>query len=71
MFPLFSALSFLVAFIGLTSLSQATLGVGLMAGAVLLAVYARIAQAGEHHREIIARTPASQSAQPNPEDLET
>jgi hypothetical protein len=73
MFPLFSALSFLVAFIGLTALSQATLGVGLMTGAILLAIYARIAQAGEQHREIMARTQPSQprTQPPSPSRIET
>ena len=45
-------LSLFVAFFGLLTLSNATLGVGVMAGACLLAILARIAQAHQHHREL-------------------
>jgi hypothetical protein len=38
---------------GLVSLSQATFGVGLLAGACLLAIVARYAQAEYHHRRLL------------------
>lgn len=41
--------SLLVALVGFALLSQATAGVGLLAGAVLIAVYARLAQARDQH----------------------
>jgi len=41
------------AIVGAGSLSNATVGVGLMAAACLLAIFARIAQAGTHHREVM------------------
>lgn len=46
-------LSLFAAFVGFIVLSQATLGVGIMAGACLLAILARMAQASEHQCEII------------------
>jgi hypothetical protein len=42
--------SLLVAGVGVLLLSQATAGVGVLAGAILLAIYARIYQAHEQHR---------------------
>ena len=44
--------SILAGLVGLLALSNATMGVGIMAGACLLAILARIAQAHEHHREL-------------------
>lgn len=35
-------------------INQATLGVGMLAGGCLAAILARVAQAGSHHREIVA-----------------
>ena len=43
--------SILAAAVGLLSLSQATMGVGFMAGACLLAILARIAQASDHQKQ--------------------
>jgi hypothetical protein len=57
--------SVIAALIGVVSLSNATMGVGFVAGACLLAILARIAQAGEHHRELLSRT-ASQPEVPAP-----
>lgn len=37
---------------GMDRLSQATLGVGVLCGAVLVAVLARICQAADHHAEL-------------------
>jgi hypothetical protein len=45
-------LAVLAALVGLVSLSQATLGVGLICGGCLLGVLARIAQAQAQHREL-------------------
>ena len=45
-------LAVLVALVGLVSLSQATLGVGLICGGCLLGVLARIAQAQAQHRDV-------------------
>lgn len=38
--------------IGALSLSQATMGVGFIGGGCFLAIWARVIQAGVHHREI-------------------
>lgn len=46
-------LALLAAGIGLLSLSQATAGVGMLAGACLLAICARIAQAARQHRDVL------------------
>jgi hypothetical protein len=46
-------ISCVVAAIGLVSLSQATAGVGGISIAVLLAVFARIAQASAHHKAVL------------------
>lgn len=43
--------AFLVAGAGVVSLGTATTGVGLIAGAALLAIWARILQSGAHHQE--------------------
>lgn len=43
--------SLAVAFLGLVTMTQATMGATLMALAVLVAVLARLNQAGAHHRE--------------------
>jgi hypothetical protein len=42
--------SVLGAGMGVLSLSEATMGVGFIAGACLLAIWARIAQAADYHR---------------------
>ena len=52
--------------LGLGSLTQATEGVGLVAGACVLGIYARIAQASRHRDQVLkalaeARTPANSS----------
>ena len=41
-----------LALLGADRLTQPTLGVGTICGAVLLAVLARIAQAADHHAEV-------------------
>jgi hypothetical protein len=41
--------SLIVAFEGYSMLTQATIGVGYICGACLLAIYARLAQASKHH----------------------
>ena len=45
----------LASFVGLLFLSQATTGVGIICGACLLAIFARMAQASDHHQEICRR----------------
>lgn len=45
--------SFVTTFFGLISLSQATSGVGGIAIGCLLAIVARIAQAGHHHKKLL------------------
>ena len=52
MTPLLVVVSLLVAAVGALLLSQATMGVGVIAGAILLAIYARINQAHEHHASL-------------------
>ena len=47
--------SLALAVYGAIQLTQATLGVGALAGAVLLAVLARISQAADHHAELRRR----------------
>lgn len=44
-------LSVIAAVFGLLSLSEATMGVGVLALACLLGIFARIAQAHQHHQE--------------------
>ena len=44
-----------VGFVGLANLTEATKGVGIICGACLLAIFARMAQASEHHDEICGR----------------
>jgi hypothetical protein len=43
--------------LGALFLSQATMGVGLVAGACFLAIWARILQAGAHHTDVMSRKP--------------
>jgi hypothetical protein len=45
-------LSLLLAVLGLVLMSQATAGVGIIAFGCLVAILARIAQAGRHHNEL-------------------
>lgn len=45
----------LVAGFGVLSLSNATLGVGLLCSAVALLILARISQADRHHRQVLER----------------
>ena len=45
-------LAFVGGIIGIGAASQATLGVALLAGCCLLAIFARMAQASAYHREI-------------------
>lgn len=61
MLIVFVALAILSAFIGLLSLSQATLGVGFLALACLLGIFARIAQAASHARAqaVVRDTPSA------------
>lgn len=58
-FPIGSILLILVALaaagLGLLFLSQATIGVGLIAGGCLLAVWARLVQASAHHRDLMGK----------------
>lgn len=70
------ALACLLGFVSILYVNQATLGVGLLAGACLLAILARVTQAEQDHAQLIrelrdalarleeARQP--QSAQPRP-----
>jgi hypothetical protein len=59
--------------LGLLFLSQATTGVGLIAGGCLLAIFARLVQAEQHQREWRERTgtattpPAPSGTEPNPD----
>ncbi len=46
--------AFLGAFFGVASLSNATMGVGILCGCCLLVMVARINQAAVHHRELMA-----------------
>jgi hypothetical protein len=46
-------LSTLLLLMGLGSLTQATVGVGLVAGASVLAIYARMAQASHHRDQLL------------------
>lgn len=46
-------LAILLALIGFFSLSQATTGVGILACACLFAIFARIAQASDHHAQVM------------------
>lgn len=48
---LLAIVAFLTAGAALLFTSQATLGVGIMAGACLLAIFARLAQASHHNRQ--------------------
>jgi hypothetical protein len=43
----------IIAALGLALTSQATTGVGVMCGSVLLAIFARIAQAAAHHKAVM------------------
>jgi amino acid transporter len=43
-------ISILLSLAGVVMLSNATAGVGIIALAILVAIYARIAQAADHHR---------------------
>ena len=45
----------LASVVGLLNLTQATTGVGFICGACLLAIFARMAQASDHHLEICRR----------------
>jgi len=45
-------LAILAGLYGLASLSQATLGVGIICGGCLLAIFARIAQAAQQHKAL-------------------
>lgn len=56
------AFSLIAAGIGVLSLSQATFGVGLLAGACLLAIFARLAQAADYRSA--TQEAAYQSQQP-------
>lgn len=56
------AIAIVAGAIGFAALSQATLGVGLLVGACLFGIFARIAQAREHQREWRARHPAQPPA---------
>lgn len=50
----------LLALIGLFMLSTATAGVGLLTAGCFLAIFARIAQASHHHKELMQRFGAMQ-----------
>ena len=45
--------AFGAALLGLVTLSQATMGVGLLCGGCLFAIWARIVQAGAFHKELM------------------
>lgn len=72
---LLSLLASLVAvFFGITSVSQATLGVGIVAVGIWLAVIGRIAQASAHHEDVIKalqKRDAPEVAQPAKQDDQT
>jgi len=51
--PVLIILALLVGAAGVLSLTKATLGVGLLALACLLAIFARIAQASAHHDKLV------------------
>lgn len=59
-------LSLVVAFIGFMMLSQATTGVGFIAGGILLAIYARLAQASAHHDALLRRQADTRDDQRQP-----
>jgi hypothetical protein len=56
---LFAVLAVLVAGIGVLFLTQATMGVGLVGLACLLAIFARIAQATDHHAALAPKPPTA------------
>jgi hypothetical protein len=52
---LLTLLGLVLAGIGAATLTQATLGVGLIAGGCFAAIFARIVQAGAHHRQMMRK----------------
>jgi hypothetical protein len=60
---IFSVLAFLSIPLGLLFASNATAGVAILAAGAILAVIARINQAGLHHREAMAARAAAQHEQ--------
>src|SRR5207247_4382801 len=50
---LLSLAALIVALLGALFLTQATMGVGILAGACLLAIFARIVQAAHHHAALL------------------
>lgn len=60
MTTLLVVLALVAAAIASLSLSQATVGVGIMAFACLLGILARVAQASQQHKESLARLPKLQ-----------
>ena len=59
---LFGLIAVAVGLDGMGSLTQATLGVGTLAGACLLAVFARLFQASAHHSEVMQALRAAQKS---------
>ncbi|WP_208588000.1 hypothetical protein [Xanthomonas fragariae] len=51
-------ISILAVAIGVLSLSQATMGVGVIAIGCFIAILARLAQASEHHKSLLIRDKA-------------
>ena len=62
MVALLVVLSVLLAVVGAVSLSQATMGVGVICLGVAFGVWARIAQAAEHRKEDLKRASSAAAA---------
>ena len=63
---LFIVLATLVGLIGVGALTGATQGVGIVAAGCLLAIFARIAQAGAHHRDSVQAVLKSREQEDEP-----
>ena len=59
-------LSLLATIIGFLTLTQATMGVGILAVACILAIFARIAQADAQHKELKKMLGPHENKSPNP-----
>jgi hypothetical protein len=62
-------LSILGLVVGLLFLSEATTGVGILAIAAVLGIYARLAQAEQHHRTLIEVLDPEASGRKSPKSL--
>ena len=63
---LLSLAALIVALFGALFLTQATMGVGILAGACLLAIFARIVQAANHHAEMLRFQRRQRGEDPRP-----